>query len=411
MLIGRMACGKAECAGKLPDCIQLVRPFPDVFPFVSLSSPLPLCCATSLPEQKMLIGWMAGGRLSARVSYQIAPEQKMLIGRMADGRLSARVSYQVTDSLALKVNAQIVNEPHFSQGMFQLDYKGEREGRESTWEAGECAQIVNEPHFSQGMFQLDYKVRACKRERGHGKQVSYQVTDSVALKVNAQIVNEPHFSQGMFQLDYKGSDYQWQAQAGNNAFYGGSDYQWQAQAGNNAFYGVNYIQSVTPTLSLGGEAFWLGHQRRSGLGIAGRYNTDKVVATAQVASTGVVSMTYVQRVSDKVALAADFLHNWNSKESATSVGYDYILRQCRPDTNGLSAAGANGHQWVVGCGGDWTPMGVTPSVVLTIVFSIFFSSDPPSPLPHPPLCFHQPVSAAGATGHQWVCSSLSGREA
>ncbi|CAI5504760.1 unnamed protein product [Closterium sp. Naga37s-1] len=375
MLIGRMACGKAECAGKLPDCIQLVRPFPDVFPFVSLSSPLPLCCATSLPEQKMLIGWMAGGRLSARVSYQIAPEQKMLIGRMADGRLSARVSYQVTDSLALKVNAQIVNEPHFSQGMFQLDYKGEREGRESTWEAGECAQIVNEPHFSQGMFQLDYKVRACKRERGHGKQVSYQVTDSVALKVNAQIVNEPHFSQGMFQLDYKGSDYQW-----------------QAQAGNNAFYGVNYIQSVTPTLSLGGEAFWLGHQRRSGLGIAGRYNTDKVVATAQVASTGVVSMTYVQRVSDKVALAADFLHNWNSKESATSVGYDYILRQCRPDTNGLSAAGANGHQWVCE-----TPCGAhNRSQCFLFLLSSF-----PSP-PSPPLCFHQPVSAAGATGHRWA---------
>ncbi|CAI5472006.1 unnamed protein product [Closterium sp. Yama58-4] len=189
--------------------------------------------------------------------------------------------------------------------------------------------ILKVPHSSYefGANVLDAKKMLIGRmaDGRLSARVSCQVTDSVALKVNAQIVNEPHFSQGMFQLDYKGSDYQW-----------------QAQVGNNAFYGVNYIQSVTPTLSLGGEAFWLGHQRRSGLGFAGRYNTDKVVATAQVASTGVVSMTYVQRVSDKVALAADFLHNWNSKESATSVGYDYILRQCRLrgrlDTNGCVAA-------------------------------------------------------------------------
>jgi hypothetical protein len=36
-------------------------------------------------------------------------------------------------------------------------------------------------------------------------------------------------------------------------------------------------QSVTPTLALGGEVFWLGQQRKSGIGFAGRYNTDKAV--------------------------------------------------------------------------------------------------------------------------------------
>lgn len=30
-------------------------------------------------------------------------------------------------------------------------------------------------------------------------------------------------------------------------------------------------------MALGGEVFWLGHQRKSGVGFAGRYNTDKVV--------------------------------------------------------------------------------------------------------------------------------------
>ena len=43
------------------------------------------------------------------------------------------------------------------------------------------------------------------------------------------------------------------------------------------FSGLVGNQSVTPTVALGGEVFWLGHQRKSGIGFAGRYNTDKVV--------------------------------------------------------------------------------------------------------------------------------------
>lgn len=38
-----------------------------------------------------------------------------------------------------------------------------------------------------------------------------------------------------------------------------------------------YSQSVTPHLSLGGEVFWAGQHRKSGLGYAARYNTDKMV--------------------------------------------------------------------------------------------------------------------------------------
>jgi mitochondrial import receptor subunit TOM40 len=86
---------------------------------------------------------------------------------------------------------------------------------------------------------------------------------------------------------------------------------------------------VTPALSVGGEAFWLGAQRKSGVGVAARLADDACVATAQLASTGLVSLTYVHKVSDKVSLASDFMYNWNSREATASVGYDYILRQCR----------------------------------------------------------------------------------
>lgn len=38
-----------------------------------------------------------------------------------------------------------------------------------------------------------------------------------------------------------------------------------------------FLQSVTPHLSLGGEVFWAGQHRKSGIGYAARFNTDKMV--------------------------------------------------------------------------------------------------------------------------------------
>ncbi|KAF6151863.1 hypothetical protein GIB67_010437 [Kingdonia uniflora] len=72
--------------------------------------------------------------------------------------------------------------------------------------------------------------------------------------------------------------------------------------------------------------------------IGGDFN----VATGQVASTGMVALSYVQKVSEKVTLASDFMYNYMSRDVTTSVGYDYILRQSRLrgkiDSNGCTAA-------------------------------------------------------------------------
>ena len=80
----------------------------------------------------------------------------------------------------------------------------------------------------------------------------------------------------------------------------GSDWNGQVKIGNGQFVGVNYLQSVTPNLALGGEAFWLGQQRKSGAGFAARYADKEHVATAQVATTGLVSLAYLRRLSEKV---------------------------------------------------------------------------------------------------------------
>jgi hypothetical protein len=66
------------------------------------------------------------------------------------------------------------------------------------------------------------------------------------------------------------------------------------------------------------------------------------VATGQIATTGLVSLSYVQKVSEKVSLASDFMYNHMAKDVTASFGYDYMLRQCRLrgkiDTNGVVSA-------------------------------------------------------------------------
>ncbi|KAG2588007.1 hypothetical protein PVAP13_5NG188000 [Panicum virgatum] len=116
-------------------------------------------------------------------------------------------------------------------------------------------------------------------------RVKFDLTENLSVKINAQLTSEPHYSQGMFNFDYKGKDFRT-----------------QIQLGNNAFYGANYIQSVTKNLSLGTEAFWLGQQRKSGVGVVARYDTKKWVATGQIATTGMVALSYVQKVSEKVSV-------------------------------------------------------------------------------------------------------------
>ncbi|KAH0664441.1 hypothetical protein KY290_030367 [Solanum tuberosum] len=125
------------------------------------------------------------------------------------------------------------------------------------------------------------------------------------VMTDGRLTGEPHMSHGMVNFDYKGKDYRT-----------------QFQLGNGALFGASYIQSVTPHLSLGGEVFWAGQHQKSGIGYAARYNTDKMVATGQVASTGMVALGYV-------SLASDFMYNNMSRDVTTSAGYDYIPRQCR----------------------------------------------------------------------------------
>eukprot|EP00958_Prasinococcus_capsulatus_P011524 scaffold1146_cov399-Prasinococcus_capsulatus_cf.AAC.13 len=182
----------------------------------------------------------------------------------------------------------------------------------------QAGQVIKVPGstYEFGANLIDSKVMLIGRILTDGRmsgRIKYDFNDQFSTKLQCQLTNEEHYSQAMLDVDYKGLDCQS-----------------QLKLGNNAFYGFNYIQSVTKNLALGGEAFWLGHQRKSGFGLAARHDSEEGhVSTLQVASTGLVSLSYWHKVSEKVALASDFMYNWNTRESTASVGYDYMFRNCR----------------------------------------------------------------------------------
>eukprot|EP00898_Chlorokybus_atmophyticus_P006067 jgi/Chlat1/6461/Chrsp45S05973 len=182
---------------------------------------------------------------------------------------------------------------------------------------GQAGQTVKVPAstYEFGANLVDGRTAWLSRISHDGRvnaRIKHDLSSSLSTKLQLSLSPEEHYSQFAIDVDKKGLDW-------NGQF----------KLGSSGFYGLNYIQSVTPNLALGGEAFYLSQQRKSGVGFAGRYATENMVATAQVASTGLVSLSYVRRLGDKVALASDFLYNWNSREATASIGYDYMLRQAR----------------------------------------------------------------------------------
>ncbi|CAG7868092.1 unnamed protein product [Brassica rapa] len=155
--------------------------------------------------------------------------------------------------------------------------------------------------------------------------------ENFTIKTTAQLTNELDQSQGVFTVDYKGSDYRTQFQLGN--------YKNQFKPGTSSLFRANYIQHVTPKVSLGGEVLYLSEHRKSVVGYVARYETDKMVASGQVASSGVAIMNYVHKVTDKISLAAEFFYSFMLRDGAASVGYDLMFRQSRVrgkiDSNGV----------------------------------------------------------------------------
>ncbi|GJY47945.1 mitochondrial import receptor subunit TOM40-1-like protein [Tanacetum coccineum] len=124
------------------------------------------------------------------------------------------------------------------------------------------------------------------------------------------------------------------------------------------------------------------------------FSTKNQVTSGQIARTGMVALSYVQIVSEKVSLATDLMYNYMSRDATASFGYDYMLCQCRLkrkiDSNGctyalleerlnmglnfiLSAEGATGQTSKAGNDGIASPSSCNCSVITIDTLAGLFS--------------------------------------
>jgi mitochondrial import receptor subunit TOM40 len=132
------------------------------------------------------------------------------------------------------------------------------------------ANVISERFMMLGRVMTDGRLSG---------RLKYDLAPWLSSKLHLQLGNEPGSSQAMVDLDVKGGD--WNS---------------QLKLGSPSFLGLNYFQSLTPRLSAGGEFFWLHSNLKSGVGLALRHAGDKHIATAQLATTGILSMQYAHKV-------------------------------------------------------------------------------------------------------------------
>ena len=93
------------------------------------------------------------------------------------------------------------------------------------------------------------------------------------------------------------------------------------------------MQSVTRRLSLGCEVYYLDDHRKSGLGVAARQGTDKYIATLQASTAGLVSMSYLHKVSEKVVHSIGHCRLLTPL-CLTDLPARRFLIQCKPERGG-----------------------------------------------------------------------------
>jgi len=144
--------------------------------------------------------------------------------------------------------------------------------------------------------------------RVHGR-VFYSHTPSLTSKLQAEAGFEPHSSRFTYDLDHRGSDSST-----------------QLKVGSGGIAAISYLQSITPRISLGGEVFYQGKNRFSGLTLAMKYASPTEIATVMASSFGPVIASYVRKVNSKVSLACELFWDSRSGDSLTTLGYRFDLR-------------------------------------------------------------------------------------
>lgn len=163
-------------------------------------------------------------------------------------------------------------------------------------------------------------------------QIIHQLAPSVRSKLAIQ-TQQHKFVNWQCDMEYRGADFTTAVTLGNPDILVGS-----------GLLVTHYLQSITPSLALGGE---LVYHRRPGeegtvTSFLGRYTGDNYVATLTLGGAG-AHATYYHRANDQLQVGIEFEANTRMQETTTSFGYQLDL----PKAN-LLFKGTVDSNWVVG---------------------------------------------------------------
>jgi mitochondrial import receptor subunit TOM40 len=129
-----------------------------------------------------------------------------------------------------------------------------------------------------------------------------------------------------------------QSNAVVNVDYKGTDWYGQAKIGSYAQWGLSYLQSVSNNLALGVDFTYLGRPPFNQPPVcvstmAMRYSTDTVALVAQLTSNARLQTSYIRRIQDSATFAAEINVDLESRESVCALGYEYTSSQGSLKTN------------------------------------------------------------------------------
>jgi mitochondrial import receptor subunit TOM40 len=139
-------------------------------------------------------------------------------------------------------------------------------------------------------------------------RIFYTHTPSLTSKIIADVGSEPDSSKASWDLDYRGTDFCS-----------------QLKLANGGIAAVSYLQSVTPTIAIGGEGFYQGKSRFSAITAAAKYSNGSDIASLTVASFGPIIASYMHRVNPKTAYATEMYIDGRTMDSHVSLGYRFDL--------------------------------------------------------------------------------------
>ncbi|KAM9723446.1 mitochondrial import receptor subunit TOM40 homolog [Menidia menidia] len=163
-------------------------------------------------------------------------------------------------------------------------------------------------------------------------QIIHQLTNAVRSKIAMQ-TQQHKFVNWQCDLEYRGQDFTSAVTLGNPDVLVGS-----------GIVVAHYLQSITPSLALGGE---LVYHRRPGeegavTSLLGRYTGDNFVATLTLGGAG-AHATYYHKANEQLQVGVEFEASTRMQDTTTSFGYQLDL----PKAN-LLFKGTVDSNWVVG---------------------------------------------------------------